>query len=133
MKFSAVILENAEQHSSAYIKEVDGIATTGKTLDELKCNIILAISAFSEACKELKCDDPFGQDYDLSFKMDVQSFLDFYNGIFSKSGLERISGINQKQLWHYASGGRAPRFDTSAKLEEALHQLGRELLEIKFN
>ena len=127
-----VIIEKAEHNYSAYIKGVDGIVSSGETLDSLKCNIVLAIYAFSDECRELKCDNPFADEYKLSFKMDVKSFLDFYNGIFSKSGLERISGINQKQLWHYASGGREPRPETAGKLEEALHQLGRELLEIKF-
>ena len=31
-----------------------------------------------------------------------------YCGIFTKSGLERLTGINQKQLWHYANGKTSP-------------------------
>ena len=62
--------------------------------------------------------------------MDVKSLLDFYSGIFSKAGLERITGINQKQLWHYASGNRKPRPEQAMKLENALHKLGEELISI---
>lgn len=62
--------------------------------------------------------------------MDVESVLDFYSGIFTKAGLERITGINQKQLWHYASGARKPRPEQAVKLESALHKLGEELLAI---
>ena len=59
-----------------------------------------------------------------------KSFLECYAGIFSKSGLERLSGINQKQLWHYASGRRKPRPEQALKLESALHKLGEELMAI---
>ena len=62
--------------------------------------------------------------------MDVKSVLDFYSHVFTKSGLERITGINQKQLWHYASGNRTPRPEQALKLENALHDLGEELLAI---
>lgn len=71
-------------------------------------------------------------DYQLLFKMDVKSVLDFYAGIFTKAGLEKITGINQKQLWHYASGDRKPRPEQALKLERALHKLGQELLSISF-
>ena len=37
---------------------------------------------------------------------------------------------DQKQLWHYASGGRKPRPEQAIKLESALHKLGEELLSI---
>ena len=53
--------------------------------------------------------------------------LQFYAGIFTKAGLERITGINQKQLWHYASGTRNPRPEQVLKIETALHKLGEEL------
>ena len=49
---------------------------------------------------------------------------------FTKAGLERITGINQKQLWHYASGTRNPRPEQSIKIESALHRLGEELIAI---
>jgi len=44
--------------------------------------------------------------FDIQY--DVSSFLNYYSGILSKSGLEKITGINQKQLWHYSSGKRKP-------------------------
>ena len=132
MKTLRVIIERADNNYSAYIDGVDGIVTTGNSVDEIKNNMASAINAFVEVCKELKCEIPeeIKGEYELSFKMDVKSLLDFYSGIFSKAGLERITGINQKQLWHYASGGRNPRPEQAMKLETALHKLGEELLSI---
>ncbi|WP_270490925.1 type II toxin-antitoxin system HicB family antitoxin [Bacteroides finegoldii] len=127
-----VIIERADNNYSAYIDGVNGITVTGSTIDEIKKNMITAIGVFIEECSELGCElpDALKGDYELSFKMDIKSFLDFYEGVFSKAGLERITGINQKQLWHYASGNRVPRQEQNLKLETALHKLGEELLSI---
>lgn len=127
-----IIIERADSNYSAYIDGIDGIIATGQTVDEIKTNMIEAITALIEECKELGCEIPeeLRGEYDFNFKMDVKSLLEFYSGIFSKAGLERITGINQKQLWHYASGNRNPRPEQSMKLESALHKLGEELLSI---
>ncbi|MBR1539469.1 MAG: hypothetical protein IJ636_08195 [Bacteroidales bacterium] len=62
--------------------------------------------------------------------MDVKSLLTLYEKIFTKSGLERLTGINQKQLWHYAKGYSTPRKAQVMKIESALHRLGNELLSV---
>ena len=132
MKTIKVIIERAEHNYSAYLDGVDGIVATGSSVEEIKMNMYEAINALIDECKEFGCEVPeeLTGDYELVFKMDVKSILDFYSGIFSKAGLERITGINQKQLWHYASGGRKPRPEQAIKLESALHKLGEELLSI---
>ena len=132
MKTLKVIIERADNNYSAYIEGVDGIIAVGATLDEIKIKMAESIEVFMDECKELNCEIPeeLSGDYELVFKMDVRSLLEFYDGIFSKAGLERISGINQKQLWHYASGNRNPRPEQSLRLESALHKLGEELLSI---
>lgn len=132
MKTIKVIIERADNNYSAYLDGIDGIVTTGASVDEIKSNMYDAINALIEECQEFNCEVPeeLQGDYELVFQMDVKSLLDFYSGVFSKAGLERITGINQKQLWHYASGGRNPRPEQAIKLEVALHKLGRELLSI---
>ena len=54
-----------------------------------------------------------------------------YKGIFTNSALERITGINQKQFQHYASGLKKPRAAQAKKIESALHKLGSELLALE--
>jgi predicted RNase H-like HicB family nuclease len=132
MKTIKVVIERADKNYSAYLDGIDGIVTTGKTVDEIKTNMYEAIDALVEECTELGCNVPeeLQGDFELVFQMDVKSLLDFYAGIFSKAGLERITGINQKQLWHYSSGNRKPRPEQALKLESALHKLGKELLSI---
>jgi len=132
MKTLRVIIEKADNNYSAYIEGIDGVIAVGKTVDEIKTNMIESIETLKSECKELGCEVPkeLKGYYELAFKMDVKSLLDFYSGIFSKAGLERITGINQKQLWHYASGNRKPRPEQAMKLENALHKLGEELISI---
>lgn len=132
MKPVVVIIERTENNYSAYLEGIDGIFAVGKSVDEIKKGIIDSIEALKEECIEFGGEIPeeLKGDYDLIFKMDVRSFLDFYSNLFTKAGLERITGINQKQLWHYASGMRNPRPEQSLKLEKALHKLGEELLSI---
>lgn len=97
MKALTVIIEKTENNYSAYLAEVDGIVATGHNIDEIKANIVNAITALLEDCQEYGDEIPeeLKGDYSLTFKMDVKSFLEFYTGIFTKSGLERLTGINQ--------------------------------------
>lgn len=133
MKTLNVIIERSENNYSAYLQEVDGVIAVGKSVAEIKQSLIEAIDALKESCEELGCELPeeLQGEYTLNFKMDVRSVLDFYSNIFTKAALERITGINQKQLWHYASGERKPRPEQAVKLENALHKLGEELLSIQ--
>ena len=70
-------------------------------------------------------------EYELVFKLDAQSFFNYYKGIFTNSALERITGINQRQLQHYASGLKKPRPVQVKKIESALHKLGHELISVE--
>jgi len=128
------VIETAQNNYAAYIEELDGIVATGSTIDGIKQNLTEAINTFIETCKECGCKVPeaISEDYDIHFKMDISSFLGIYTGIFTKSGLERLTGINQKQLWHYANGKSTPRKTQVKRIEQALHRLGQELIAIQF-
>lgn len=125
-------IETGEHNYSAFIEGLDGVVATGATITEIKTRLQEAVGEFVCTCKEFGCEVPEGLEgeYDISFKMDVKSLLSIYYGIFSKAGLERITGINQKQLWHYANGITTPRRAQAQKIENALHRLGRELIAV---
>ena len=69
--------------------------------------------------------------YQLIYRFDSESLLAYYKGIFTNAALERITGIHQKQLQHYATGLRKPRKVQLKKIQTALHQLGNELLAVE--
>ena len=127
-----VIIEHAGSNFSAYVADVDGIAVTGDSIDEIKFNMCEAIADFIEVNEEFGLETPevLKGEYELVFELDVCSLLKIYEGIFSKSGLEKLTGINQKQLWHYANGKSRPRPAQRLKIEQGLHRLGNELISL---
>ena len=112
-----------------YYKLNFGLSGFGKTANE-------AIKDFYECWEEAKemCKND-GQDIpelEFNIKYDVTSFLDYYAGILSKSGLEKITGINQKQLWHYSSGKRRPTRQTTLRIQNNLHRFAENLRQVHF-
>jgi hypothetical protein len=47
----------------------------------------------------------------------MESLFEYYKGVFTKSALERITGINQRQLQHYSSGLKKPRLAQKQKIQ----------------
>ncbi|MBR6933157.1 MAG: type II toxin-antitoxin system HicB family antitoxin [Bacteroidales bacterium] len=125
-------MEQADNNYSAYIENLEGVYATGKTLTKVKENLLEAIDVFIETCESKGYELPaeLQGSFEVDFRMDVRSLLNVYSGIFTKAGLERLTGINQKQLWHYANGKSLPRRAQVLKIENALHQLGNELISI---
>lgn len=72
-----------------------------------------------------------GGEWTVSYQMDAAALLNYYKGILPLSGLARLTGINQRQLGHYAAGRSRPRAGQAAKIEDALHRLGQELQGVK--
>lgn len=129
MEKIVVTVELSENNYSAYLENLPGCVSTGKTFDELKNNIREAVEFHLAGMHEDGDDipEPFTKEYQFVFRFDPQSLLQHYNGIFTNSALERITGINQRQLQRYASGVSKPRRLQADKIENALHRLGKEL------
>lgn len=64
---------------------------------------------------------------DFSFVYDLPSFLLYYAGKFTFSGLSRLTGVSAAQLSQYANGYRHPSPKTTKKIQEALNAFGQEL------
>ena len=109
-----------------------GCVSTATTLSDMKKNIKEAIEFHVES--SLADGDPipevFQVQYELEFKLSIEALLNAYSDVFTKAALSRITGINQRQLWHYASGMRKPRPIQRKRIEDGLHRLGNELLNI---
>jgi len=133
MKSVIVTVEKSENNYSAYIECLPGCVTTGKSMDELKANMKEAIDGHIEVSREFGDFIPevFDSEYYLVFRFDTESLLTHYKGIFTNSALEKMTGINQRQLQRYASGKNRPMRPQSAKIQKAFHRLGEELLSIE--
>lgn len=129
-----VVIEFAEHNLAAYIEEVDGIVAFGSSIAEIKKNIATSITVFKEEMQEegFPLPEAIASDYELTFKYDLATFLNVYAGVLSKSGLENLTGINQKQLWHYANNTSKPRKATLDKIRQSIHAFAAELAQAEF-
>ena len=128
-----VTVEVTENNYAAYMEDLPGCTSTGKTFRELKTNITEAVTGHLEVSKEFGDEIPekFTGQFELVFRFDTQSLLQHYRGIFTNAALQRITGINQRQLQHYATGTSRPRPEQARRIETALHLLGEELIAIE--
>lgn len=123
------MLTKGKDDYGAWVVGIKGIYGAGATPNEAKQSIEKAISLFIKHNERVPVI--LKGKFKIIFKMDAESLLTYYKGIFSKPGLEKITGINQKQLHHYTTGLKKPRAAQSKKIESALHLLGQELLSIE--
>ena len=105
------------------------VACSG-SFNEFQKEVVESIQFYIDCAKEDHESYPsvFDEPYELEYKFDVQSLLLFYQGIFSFSALENITGINQKQLAHYAAGRSKPRKQQSEKIAKGLRNLAQEMM-----
>ncbi|MEZ5072401.1 MAG: hypothetical protein R2751_15915 [Bacteroidales bacterium] len=75
--------------------------------------------------------ETFRGDYELTYKVDVVSLFEWFSGILTKSGISRLTGMNQSLVSQYATGIKKPSAKQNKKIEQALHNLRQELLEIQ--
>jgi hypothetical protein len=113
----------------AFAENCEGIYASGDTAADVKRDVLEAIRIYKEITPEAEWAAPIKEDWPIEWHFDVQSLLMYYQGVFTNAALERITGINQKQLWNYANGVSKPRKQAREKISNALHSLGHDLLE----
>lgn len=108
------------------------VCTGSPDFEEFKKYVQESVDIYIKWAKEDGNEYPkvFDGDYELVYKFDVRSLLDFYRGIFSFSALQEITGINQKQLAHYASGVSKPRPVQAEKIRNGLHRLAKQMMTV---
>jgi predicted RNase H-like HicB family nuclease len=126
-----IIIEKSSDYYNAYAENCNGVYGAGDTVEEAKTNAFEGLELLKETRPENELPEILKGDYDIEYQFDAQSFLTYYADVFSKPALEKLTGINQKQLHHYATGLRKPREAQRKKIETALHKLGSELMAVR--
>ncbi|MCM1491287.1 MAG: hypothetical protein NC095_10765 [Muribaculum sp.] len=120
----------SEDSFGGYSENCEGIYAAGDSVKDVKNDVLEAIRIYKEITPEDEWAQPIREDWPIEWHYDVESLLKYYEGIITNSALERLTGINRKQLWNYSHGVSKPRKQAKEKIENALHSLGQELLEI---
>lgn len=131
MKTIRIIIERSADYYDAYAENCEGVYGAGETPEEAKKNVLEGLELLKQSRPENQWPTILRGEYDIVFKFDIRSLLNYYNTYFSNVALEKLTGINQKQLFHYASGLKKPRDAQRKKIESALHKLGNELLSVE--
>lgn len=131
MKTVEVIVEYAGDNLSAYIIGAP-VITTGRNIAEIEKNMNEAVSLYKESCAELGISpvEILDGDVFLKYNIDAATFINYYSNIFTKAALSRITGINERQLWHYAAGVHKPRKRQLDKIRSGVKALTQELQSI---
>lgn len=130
MKTIQILIEKNDDGFWAYAENEGKIVGGGSTIEECKQDVLDCIETLREFDPENR-PEFLDQEYELVYRFDVESLLNYYKGIFTNAAFERLTGINQKQLQHYSTGLKKPRENTKKKIEKSLHKLGQELLTVK--
>jgi len=117
---------------SAHLPQLPGCVTVGSSLKEIENNMTQLVPFHLEGQKDSGGEVPaiFNGEYKFIFKLSIEAMINYYSGIFTKAALSRITGINERQLWHYAAGLHKPRPQQRKRIEEGLHRLGEELISL---
>ena len=130
MEKIVIVIEKSSDHFSAYADNCDGIYGAGDSMQAVKDDIHEAIRLIKSELPATQWPDAIKGEYQLEFKLDVQSFLEYYSGILSLAGLEKITGIHQKQLSNYLHHKAKPRKQQAERISNGLHKFANELLTI---
>lgn len=127
------IEQGADGTYSAYLPDDDaldyGLTGEGTTIEETMADF----KAVYEGMKEFYAEQgkPF-EEVEFKFFYDIPSFLSYYKGRITLTGLQSLTGISQPQLSQYISGYRRPSKKTVAKIQKALNSFGNELSQVRF-
>ena len=133
MKKLIIVIERAKDGTySAYAENVEGIYGMGDTPEEAKREALEGLKLLVELNEPANIPTLLKGDHEVVYKFDTASLLNFFKSVFTAPALERITGINQKQIHHYATGLKKPRATQVEKIEKGLHKLAEELLALQF-
>lgn len=116
----------------AWSDDVAGtVVVTAKTLDKLKADFEESLRMHIEGC--LMDGDVLPEylvigDYTVEYVLNTAALLRDAEEYTTMAAISRASGINQKQLSHYASGLKHPRPLQVERIKEGLHRIGTQLL-----
>jgi hypothetical protein len=106
-----------------------GIHGNGNTAKEAIDDFMSAYEAMKKFHAEKNVDFT---EANFIFAYDMASFLSYYKGLLTLTGLGNLTGINPKQLNHYATGVRKPSKRTVDKIEKSLHEFADDLSQVNF-
>lgn len=130
MKKIVIVIEKSKDFYDGYSENCEGIYGAGDSIQAVKDDIVEAIRLIKKNIPAERWPEELKGEYQLEYKLDVQSFLEYYSSFISLAGLEKITGVNQKQLSNYLNRRSKPRRTQAERICKGLHSFANELLSI---
>ena len=128
------VLVGWEDKNYSAVAECNGVVVaTHKDFEKLKKEFTEAFAFhINESAKD---GDPISPallngDYTLEYELQTSALLHIFDGVLTRAALSQVTGINERQLGHYAQGIRTPRPQQREKIVQGIHQLGRQFLSV---
>lgn len=130
MKQITAIIERAEDGTYSIYCTDEIFSGMGDTINDAKADMARQMAVYKEtALKEgFRYPDFLDDEYMIEYTIDALSLMNYYvkAGIFTLAALEKITGINQKQLWAYTTGTK-PRKAQADKIRSGFLRLSEDL------
>jgi predicted RNase H-like HicB family nuclease len=122
----------SDNFAAAPANENIACVSTGHTLDELKKNMLEALEFHIQGMREDGEAIPaeFEGALDIEWHLTTAALLHHVEKLIPKAAIAKVTGINQQQLTHYASGYRKPRPEMQKRILDGIHTVGKELIAI---
>jgi hypothetical protein len=109
------------------------VVDTNKTLEGLKKDFRESLQFHIEGCVldgDILPEWLLSGDYEPEYVLEASALLHSLDGILTRSAIARVTGINQRQLGHYAAGAKKPRPRQREKIVRGIHAISRELASV---
>lgn len=124
-----VIVEKTGTGFSAYTKEIDGLATIGDGLTELKRNFNEVLHYHVEYLQE-QGENVTTDDFITNYVLDLEQFFEYFNVINKSAFAEHYAGINQSLFRQYTKKLAPLSDDKMLQISRGLHKLADELSDL---
>jgi len=109
------------------------VLVTNKTIEGLKKDFQESLIFHIEGCIQSGDKLPdwiVSKQYELNYILETSALIHSLDGLLTRSAIARLSGINERQIGHYASGYRTPRPQQREKIVNGIHAISRELASV---
>lgn len=127
------VIEASKTGFGIYSDDLPGITGYGKSIEDAKSDIQCAIEDVLTAYKE-DGTEPMKElnngNLEFVYKYDIESLFKYF-GMLDATNLARRIGLNPSLLRQYKTGITLAGPKQKEKIENGLHALGRELLNVR--
>jgi hypothetical protein len=105
------------------------VVATGASLEDTKREFASSLEFQLDGMKETGEEIPvaFRGEYELEFELNSRALVHFADTLVSRSALAKASGINERQLGHYATGVSNPRPQQIARMKQGIRAIVTQL------